>query len=64
MKSTKRQYDPLEETMENPDLPPLAPVEVPSAHEIAAAPRRGQRFTLALGTVVLVLAVLGLRLAG
>ena len=62
MKKTLRQADPLEETLENPDLPPL----VPAGHSwrpTAAFARIGLRVSLALGTVALVIAF-GVRLVG
>jgi hypothetical protein len=49
--------------MENPDLPPLVPVEVSQSRNVAGSARRHLRVTLALSAVVLVLAVIGLRLA-
>ena len=64
MKRTKPQIDPLEETMENPDLPPV----VVAARGVTATPslpaRRALRVTLAVGAVLVVLAVVGLRLVG
>ncbi len=56
--------DPLEETLENPDLPPLSPVHVPHARGVAAASRRGLRITLTLSVVTLLLAAVALRFVG
>jgi hypothetical protein len=63
MKSNTHPIDPLEETMENPDLPPLAPVRIPHSRGVASSSRRHLRVTLTLSVVVLLLAIIGARLA-
>ncbi|MET0292067.1 MAG: hypothetical protein ABW136_06835 [Steroidobacteraceae bacterium] len=58
-------YDPLEETVENPDLPPLSP---PLSLSRLGAPRRASRLglarlraTLTVGVVLVAVAALYLR---
>ena len=52
-------FDPLEETMENPDLPPIVAQRAGVAPRVAV--RRGSRFALVVASV-LVVAFVGLKL--
>jgi hypothetical protein len=61
MKRPAQNLNPLEETMENPDLPPLAAVSGASAPAAARPARRGLRVTLLL-LAFLVAAVVVVRL--
>lgn len=53
--------DPLEETMENPDLPPIVAQTHPGYAR--ATGRRGPRIAMLLGAGMLVVALVGLKLA-
>jgi hypothetical protein len=56
-----RQIDPLEETLENPELPPIVMGRIDGP--LPAPARRGRRIAFLLGTFAVVMTLLGLHLA-
>ena len=53
-------FDPLEETMENPDLPPIVAQQQPGFSRSSG--QRGSRLAMLVGAGVLVVALIGLKL--
>jgi hypothetical protein len=61
MKRRTPKFDPLEETLENPDLPPIVAGRI-EVRPRAVQPRRTGRIALALCACALVVMALGLKL--
>jgi hypothetical protein len=58
-----RQIDPLEETLENPELPPIVMGRIDGPLPASTPARRGHRIAFLIGTFAVVMTLLGLHLA-